>query len=176
MPLLDLVPIYMSGRRELLARLITALVESMQIEVRIRRPWFDPEISFDTFRGQYNSTQLLRMLLEDPSGSTDYVLGLTSVDLFVPVLTYVFGEAQLDGRAAVVSFHRLQPEMYGLPENESLLLDRLLKESIHELGHCFGLIHCPDSACVMHSSTYVEEIDLKPALFCQTCHPAMPAP
>ena len=91
------------------------------------------------------------------------------VDLYVPVLTYVFGEAQLDGKAAVVSTHRLRDELYGLPQNPQKLRERLEKEAVHELGHTFGLIHCPKPNCVMYTSTYAEEIDFKPMNFCETC-------
>ena len=86
-----------------------------------------------------------------------------------PVLTYVFGEAQLGGRAAVVSLHRLDDELYGLPPNPKRLFQRLVKEAVHELGHTFDLVHCHEDGCVMASSTYVEEIDLKSERFCASC-------
>ena len=91
------------------------------------------------------------------------------MDLFTPVLTYVFGEAQLEGRAAVVSCHRLRSEAYGLPPNPRLLYDRLHKEAVHELGHTFGLLHCSSVGCVMRASRYSEEIELKEAAFCERC-------
>ena len=47
--------------------------------------------------------------------------------------------------------------------------ERLLKESLHELGHTYGLRHCPDYTCVMSSSNGVERIDLKSAEFCPAC-------
>ncbi len=166
---LQLVPMYLSDRHDLLQQLHASLEHALSTTVKLRKPWFDPGISFEPSRGQYNSTTLLRLLLDDPSNSTSRVLGVTSADLFAPVLTYVFGEAQLDGRVAVVSIHRLRPEAYGLPSDDRLLFQRLFKESVHELGHTFGLIHCTDASCVMHASTYVEEIDLKTAEFCPSC-------
>ena len=96
-------------------------------------------------------------------------MAVTTVDLYVPVLTYVFGEAQLDGKAAVVSTHRLRDELYGLPKNPQRLRERLEKEAVHELGHTFGLIHCHEPNCVMYTSTYAEEIDFKSTYFCETC-------
>ncbi|HYU31798.1 MAG TPA: archemetzincin, partial [Thermoanaerobaculia bacterium] len=80
---------------------------------------------------------------------------------------------QLPGRAAVVSLHRLAPELYGLPADEERLVERAEKEAIHELGHTFGLIHCRQPKCVMRSSTYVEEIDLKEGQFCEGCRKAL---
>jgi len=167
---LDLVPICWTGGSALVERLSAGLERELLVEVRRRQVWFDPELSFDSSRGQYRSTALLRMLLDDPLGNDGgWVLGLAGVDLFAPVLTYVFGEAQLGGRAAVVSGHRLRPEAYGLPADDDVLLERLLKESLHELGHVLGLIHCPAPDCVMHPSTYAEDIDSKPAEFCTPC-------
>jgi archaemetzincin len=132
-------------------------------------PWFDPEDAYDPSRGQYNSTRLLAMLDRGAGEAFDRVLAVTAADLFVPVLTYVFGEAQLRGRAAVVSLQRLRPEVYGLAADPDRLAQRLLTEACHELGHCDGLLHCHDPRCVMHASTYVEEIDLKTSSRCPDC-------
>ncbi len=164
---LRLVPIYCGERSGLIDPLACELTETFRVEVEVRPPAFDPEVAFDSSRGQYNSRILLGQLLKQSRGGR--VLGVTNVDLFIPVLTYVFGEAQLDGPAAVVSSHRLDDRLYGLPENRHLLFERLIKEAIHELGHTYGLIHCPDGRCVMASSTYVEEIDLKSERFCDRC-------
>ncbi len=163
-----LVPFHFHTHRAHLPRLATRVSRVFGREVRIEPATFDPELFFDSSRGQYNSTLALAKLLAEP-GDDEKVLGLTGVDLFIPVLTYVFGEAQLDGRAGVVSAHRLDPRTYGLPPNEPLLLDRLIKEAVHELGHTFGLVHCPDPWCTMHASTYAEEIDLKGADLCPRC-------
>ena len=97
------------------------------------------------------------------------IVGLTNVDLFVPVLTFVFGQAQLNGPGAVVSTYRLRNEYYGLRFSASRLYERTVKEIVHEVGHTFGLVHCQDYTCVMHASTYVEEVDLKGASFCSEC-------
>jgi archaemetzincin len=165
----DLIPIYLAHERERMDHLARRLESALRTRVRIRNPSFDPEAAFDLARGQYNSRVMLKLLLEDPVVEAPKVIGVTSVDLFAPVLSYVFGEAQLDGRVAVVSYHRLRPEAYGLPVDEALVRRRLETEAVHELGHTFGLLHCRTSACVMHASTYVEEIDLKTPEFCADC-------
>src|SRR6185437_5909472 len=97
------------------------------------------------------------------------ILAVTRCDLYVPVLTFVFGEAQLDGFCAVVSAARLADEFYGLPPNERLRRERLIKEAAHELGHTYGLRHCSDWSCVMTSSHAVERLDIKTAAFCRCC-------
>ncbi len=122
----------------------------------------------DPTRNQHSSRAILSTLLElvpEP----DRVLGVTDVDLFQPILTFVFGEAQLGGRAAVISTARLSQRWYGLPESIPLLYERSIKEVLHELGHTWGLIHCPDYRCVMTASRVVEEIDTKDAAFCASC-------
>lgn len=129
----------------------------------------DLQRAYDSHRGQYNSTILLSQLLALEIFPGDKTLTLVEVDLFIPVLTFVFGEAQLSGRAAIVSAHRLNNQYYGLPHDDSMLFKRLQKEIIHELGHTFGLYHCRQFECVMRSSTYVEEIDLKQPTPCTSC-------
>jgi len=127
----------------------------------------DPTFAFNTGRNQYYATQMLQHLftLRQWPGR---VLGVTPVDLFVPVLTFVFGEAQLEGHCAVVSHFRLAE-----PDRPELLLERLKKEAVHELGHTFGLRHCHRWECVMSSSHSVERLDVKSASFCAECKQAM---
>lgn len=129
--------------------------------------------TFDPLRKQYNSSDILRQLIAFPPADAFKILGITAVDLFIPILTYVFGEAQLDGIGAVVSLHRLKNQFYGLPEDEIRMRDRLLKEAVHELGHTFGLLHCANPGCALNASTYVEDIDQKSRRLCSNCHEAI---
>lgn len=130
---------------------------------------FDLAGIFDPDRRQYNSSKLLLQIIAAPPAGATRVLAVADVDLFIPILTFVFGEAQLGGTAAAVSLHRLNSKFYGLPENLDVLTERLVKESIHELGHTFGLLHCRQPGCVMASSTYVEDIDQKSVDMCGRC-------
>lgn len=173
MGLLRLVPLHCGTRASLLGPLADRLQRAFGLHVQQTAPGFDCELAFDQSRGQYNSRILLAQLLQDTPPDVSRVLGVAGVDLFIPVLTYVFGEAQLGGRAAVVSLHRLDDELYGLPPNPPRLTDRLHKEALHELGHTFDLVHCHHDRCVMVSSTYVEEIDLKSDAFCAACAAAV---
>lgn len=140
------------------------------LEVQFKKIVLDFGIAFDSSRLQYNSTKLLELAINSGKLYNDRKsIIITDLDLFVPVLTYVFGEAELNGRAAIASSHRLHNEYYGLPRNDQILQSRMEKEIIHELGHTFGLIHCAENSCVMHSSSYVEDIDLKLPDFCESC-------
>ena len=169
MPSILLVPVAPVDR-ELLKALVEPIRASFGIPVALHESQnIDSAASFDSVRSQYNSTAILSALLNKLSTNGNKILAVTSVDLFVPVLTFVFGEAQLDGTAAVVSTFRLDESLYGLPENRPLLQERLIKEAVHELGHTFGLIHCHDYDCVMHSSTSVEEVDVKGKELCGSC-------
>jgi archaemetzincin len=166
----QLVPICLPSQPPLLDHVSAQISRAFSATVTVRPLRFDPELAFDRSRGQYNSTELLASLLTESAASEDRILGIAGVDLFIPILTYVFGEAQLAGRAAVVSTYRLDNARYGLTGDHQVLLDRLAKEAIHELGHTCGLVHCNQSVCVMRSSTYVEDIDLKSVQFCSACN------
>jgi archaemetzincin len=126
----------------------------------------DPLIARNAERRQCDSTRLLAELKAQYNSP---VIAGTTCDLFIPVLTYVFGEAELAGRVAIFSIHRLRDEYYGLRPDPDLLFDRALRELWHESGHLFGLTHCQDSFCVMSSAHSIEQVDDKSHRFCQTC-------
>src|ERR1039457_2788338 len=136
---------------------------------KVGNPDIDLEKTFDQTRHQYNSSQILMQIISKPPADAVKVLGVVDVDLFIPILTFVFGEAQLRGIGSVIALHRLNNRFYGLSENKKILGERLVKEAIHELGHNFGLIHCSNQSCVMRSSTYVEEVDQKSPEMCSSC-------
>lgn len=141
----------------------------LHLPTRIENIEFELSFAYDPSRGQYHSTYLMAGLQRFVENEEEKLLAVTEEDLFIPILTFVFGEAQLDGSISIVSSFRLRPEYYGLPVDENLVNERLLKEAIHELGHTFGLVHCLHFNCVLHGSTYAEEIDLKTADFCRNC-------
>ncbi len=169
--LIPLVSVHGGLGLDRLEYLASSLARTFRTPCRIRPETVDISFSLDERRGQYHSTAILQRL-EKSSDPDARVLGVTPSDLYVPVLTFVFGEAQLDGNCAVVSSARLMEEFYGLPASETLLRERLVKEAAHELGHTFGLRHCGDWRCVMTSSHAVERLDVKSAEFCKSCRKA----
>jgi len=125
-----------------------------------------PSFAWNPARNQCDST---RLLVELKARYDQPVIGATACDLFIPVLTFVFGEAEIRGQAALFSIHRLREEFYGLPGDDALLEDRALREMRHELGHLHGLPHCPDWSCVMSSSHSIELVDQKDENYCAAC-------
>ena len=154
---------------DVLDRLGASLARLLRVSCHVRTEILDSQFAVDHFRKQAHSTAILARLAQWPAEDGVTLLGVTEADLFVPVLTFVFGEAQMPGRAAIVSLHRLREEYYGLPPDETRLEERLLKEAMHELGHTRGLRHCDDWRCVMTSSHAVEKLDVKGVGFCPQC-------
>jgi len=129
-----------------------------------------PKDAFDPARGQYHSSLILQKahnLIE--LEKQDKVLGIIDVDLYTAGLNFVFGQAELRGQCAVISLTRLRQSYYSFPENKAIFLDRAIKEAVHELGHVFGLEHCPDPECAMHFSNSLSDTDRKRASFCSRC-------
>lgn len=155
--------------RAVLAALDDTVNEMLGCPAEIEDDILDPSFAYDPARGQYNSTAILMSLEAARVGNSGRILGVSELDLFIPILTYVFGEAFLNRPPAVISLHRLHPQFYGLPKDPALSLQRAQTEAVHELGHTFGLVHCPDYACVMHASRVADEIDLKGPGFCPYC-------
>ena len=143
--------------------------DTFGIDVKIKEDKDEPIYAYDSIRHQYYSTKILKNMLNKIDNDCIKMLGITNVDLCTPILDFVFGEAQLNGYVAIVSLRRLNPQFYGLKEDLSLFIDRLLKEIIHELGHTFGLTHCNKSDCVMSLSTNIIKVDEKNATFCDAC-------
>ena len=129
----------------------------------------EPLFAYDPARGQFDSARILREVFDRHDPQACRILAVTRVDLFIPVLSFVFGQAQLEGPAALLSLARLRQEFYGFPPDMPLLLERTAKEALHELGHSFGLVHCPDPACVISLSSSIEQVDAKNGAFCPGC-------
>jgi archaemetzincin len=143
--------------------------EWFPLPIRRLPPLSIPPGAFDAKRGQYQSVEMMKMLAQQAPRNAARVLGITDVDLAIPMLSFLFGQAQFDGPIAVVSLCRLHQEFYGLPPQESLLRERTVKEVLHELGHTFGLVHCSDSTCAMSLATHIELVDTKAEQYCARC-------
>ena len=168
MRIVELLPIGNVHER-LLLELGSALADVFRVPCRILPARMDPQFAFHTERQQYHSSEILHRMQSYAADGAWRVLGITSLDLYIPILTFVFGEAQMGGPCAVVSSHRLAQEFYGLPDDPQLLRERLIKEAVHEVGHTLDLTHCDDYSCAMAPSHAVEWIDLKESTLCPDC-------
>lgn len=166
---LDLLPIgeLPAG---MLQDLAPALANTFRVPCEILAYPMNPRFAYHTERQQYHSSELLSHMHHHIRTKTWRILGVAAIDLYIPILTFVFGEAQIGGPCAVVSAYRLQQEFYGLEADPGLLSERLIKESVHEVGHTLELMHCPDYRCAMAPSHAVEWIDLKEGALCQSCN------
>jgi archaemetzincin len=125
--------------------------------------------AYDPHRQQYDSSALLIDLAARAPRDCSWVLAITEHDLYVPMLSFVFGQAQLGGRMAIVSLARLRQEFYGLPPDPELLRRRAVKEVLHEMGHGLGLVHCVEPLCALSLSTDLLQVDSKQPELCDSC-------
>jgi len=154
---------------EVLTIIETCLGANFGFETRRMAPSAEPEYAFDLRRRQYSSTLILREWVGRCPSDAARILAITEKDLFIPMLSFIFGQAQLNGTVAIISTARLRQEFYELPANRMLLLARVVKEALHEMGHTFGLVHCPDRTCPMSLSTHIHQVDTKGSEFCASC-------
>ena len=155
--------------RAVLDRVAAAVEAAFALPVGHGDPIAEPAGAFSPARGQWAAAEYLKTLLAHPAAAAGRVLGVTERDLFVPVLSFVYGQAQLEGRVGVVSLARLRPEFHGLPPDPAAVARRAAIEAVHEVGHTFGLVHCADRRCPMSLSIDLPDLDRKTAEPCPSC-------
>lgn len=128
----------------------------------------DVSFALDPKRKQHHSTPILKKLEEAAPVQAVKVIGITSVDLFIPILTHVYGEAQIGGTSCIISTHRLADGL-SLAADKNTYYKRVAKEAIHELGHTFKLRHCKERACIMHYCRSIKDVDRKSEQLCRYC-------
>jgi archaemetzincin len=155
--------------KDFLTNIAASITHEYILPVNIIESYIDLSEFYDPARRQYDGNKLLKEINSNTTTDSLKTVGLFAVDLFIPILTYIYGQAFLCGHTGIASLYRLKNELYGMKQDEKLLLNRFKKVITHELGHTFGLKHCHSSGCVMKSSTYVEDIDQKSANLCPRC-------
>jgi archaemetzincin len=144
------------------------LQEILHLSVDILPARQTPEFAYSDSRKQYHAALILKKLAESRQPHPR-ILALVSVDLFIPVLTHVFGEAQMGGRAAVVSLHRLRHKAEGVRVPLDTYYERAVKVALHEVAHTFDLVHCNQPECIMRFSSGLSDLDELPLFFCEYC-------
>jgi archaemetzincin len=173
-PLTEAVDLVLLGALPLGApELAARLSRRLHVPCRIARD-LDVKPVLLADRAQGDADALLRGL-EERALPGRVALGLTALDLAIPIFTFVFGRARQGGRAALVSLARLDPTFYGLPEDAALLAHRTVLEMLHELGHVASLPHCREAACLMSFAGSVERVDVRGQDFCPACAKSLPA-
>ena len=155
---------------QILAELREMLGRTFGCPVAVASPLDIPNRAYHKGRGQYLATALLDSLKASGLKPDERVLGIVDVDLYAAGLNFVFGQAEPESGAAIISLCRLKQE---LPPDPALYLNRAAKEAIHELGHTFGLGHCTRAKCVMHFSNTLHDTDVKEMSFCSQCQPKL---
>jgi archaemetzincin len=153
----------------LLTRLALCLEERFLATASVRAPLTVPKSALNSTRGQLFFGSLVARLAAAYETREDLVLGITEFDLYKTSHQFVFGSSSETQRCAVVSLQRLRSEYYGDQPDENALFQRLLKESVHEIGHALGLKHCYNARCAMYYSNSVFDTDNKHSHFCETC-------
>jgi archaemetzincin len=137
-------------------------------KARVEKILDDILFAYDKARNQYHSTKILEVLEQNAPKDSIKIIAITREDLFIPILTHVYGEAQLGGKASIISIARL---INGLEMDIDIKeCKRIVKEAIHELGHTFDLRHCKDQMCIMHYCRKLEDVDKKSDQFCRYCN------
>jgi archaemetzincin len=146
-----------------------AVAEELQLPVSVLDTRFDPAFAFEARRGQYNSGLLLKRLLGWRPEGVERLIGLIDADLFIPMLSFVYGQAQVGGPCALVGAARLRQEFYRMPPEMAIFRRRVRKEVLHEIGHTLTLVHCEDATCVMSLATGLPQVDRKSETYCPSC-------
>jgi archaemetzincin len=164
---IGVVPLGVEG--DAVVRVIAANLQALfHLPVDLLPGLIDPDFALNEKRHQYDAALILKRLSESRRAH-QRLLGVVNVDLFIPVLTYVFGEAQLGGRTAVVSLYRLRQREEGGQVALDTVYERAAKVAVHELAHTFALVHCKQPDCVMRASHGIGDLDRTPLFFCEYC-------
>jgi len=140
-----------------------------KFNARVETVLDDIFFAYNPDRKQYHSTKILEALEKKAPVDCIKIIAVTKEDLFIPILTHVYGEAQLGGKSCIISIARL---IAGLEIETRVVVKesrRIVKEAIHELGHTFDLRHCDDQRCIMHYCRSLTDVDRKSSQFCRYC-------
>jgi archaemetzincin len=121
-------------------------------------------------RGQYDATLLRIWAMDNVPKDAFRFITVLEQDIFTGRYNFIFGQAQMPGKVSVISLNRFVSVARSLyPSEKAAYISRMEKLFIHELGHNFGLQHCPDGNCVMHFANSMAELEASSADYCPEC-------
>lgn len=125
-----------------------------------------PKEAYYAPRNRYRAEKLA-VYLDALDNKTTKVVGLTAKDISTTKGQFqdwgIFGFAFLGKRPAVVSTFRLKKA------TQKLFIERLGKVINHEIGHTFGLDHCPNATCIMEDAAGTIRTVDREKDFCSDC-------
>jgi len=156
-------------KKDILKFLETHLKKVFNLKINILKLKFNIQFAYNSQRNQYLASEIINKVKVLKKTDMEKWLIIVDVDLYFPGLNFIFGLADINNGIAIISLSRLKQEFYGLPKDEFLFIERILKEATHELGHLFYLQHCNNPTCVMHFSNSIIDTDKKSKNFCSVC-------
>ena len=99
--------------KEILSYLQSELEKVFEREVKLVDNLEHPDYAYNPKRDQYHSSEILEKMKRKKFEGCNRVLGIGDIDMYVPSLNFVFGEADFYDRVAVISLTRLKQEYYG---------------------------------------------------------------
>ena len=132
-----------------------------------------PEAAWYAPRRRYRAERLLDFLEHVRPSEDDRILGITTWDISTTKGKHkdwgILGLATLDGKVCVVSTHRTGSKKSADPRKKLRARYRFAKTVVHELGHNFGLEHCPNTGCLMEDAKGTVKTTDREYTFCDTC-------
>jgi len=126
-----------------------ALKAFYEVEVKVLPRVALPKSAYYPKRARYRAEKLLEFLKPRMPADGFRILGLTGVDISTTKGKIedwgILGLATIDGAACVLSSFRCKRRA----KNAEHARIRLGKVAVHEIGHTFGLDHCPNRGCLM---------------------------
>ena len=129
---------------------------------------------------RYSADSIIALLANNRSNDVVLSVGYTDKDIFIskrdkygkikePKYKYevwgIFGLAKRPGTSCIVSSKRL----YTIDTN--IYKQRLIKITLHEIGHNLGLKHCTDSTCFMTDAVEsISTVDNASLNLCDKCN------
>lgn len=173
---------------DILLYLKKRISELFETEANILEKIDLPVDSYDKERNQYNASLALNNITSGLKikDLENINVAILKDDIYSPTFNFIFGISTDFPKVCLVSIARLNQFFYTLPgfveqssdknkpgrlkrNDREVYKERILKETVHEIGHTIGLHHCDDNKCVMYFSNSLLDTDRKGAKFCLRC-------